>query len=318
MKTVSTLAFISMSVLFVDVRAQTADVKQSTTVVRMTGVRFAYPLVEKWIERYSNVRPDVQIVIEWRGTQDPAQVDILVEAYPHPEEIAQQREYVYIARYAIVPVANSKSAFAATYGVKGLNNQLIKQVFFHDIFADKNDEQKIAAPYTTYTRLQKAAAPIVFANYFKFEQKDLKGKAIAGSDDHLLKAVLRDSTGVSFLPLALAYTPSTGLPVAGLTVLPVDLNGNDRINDEEKFYDNLGQVIQRLSNVNANDVRNLPIEHVHLSVDKKSTNREALDFVRWVISNGLTDLKDFGFFPPDPSRLQKEKFEQFATKQRGN
>jgi ABC-type phosphate transport system substrate-binding protein len=266
---------------------------QKVTVIKMTGVRFAYPLIEHWIEEYTKVNPGVQLIIEWRGTNDPSQYDILVEAFEHPAEIRKERDYTYIGRYAILPVANSRSAFAKTYGVKGLTTETIRQIFFHDIFADKDNEEKITVPFTTYTRLQKAGAPIVFATYFKYEQKDIKGQGIAGSDEHLLKAVLRDTTGVSFLPTPVIYAKPDG--VEGLAVIPVDLNGNDRVSNDEKFYQTRSEAIEHLTK--AKDVRNLPIENIHLSVDRKSANPEALAFIRWVVDNRLSDLKDFGFLP---------------------
>jgi ABC-type phosphate transport system substrate-binding protein len=267
----------------------------------MTGVRFAYPLIEHWIDQYSKINPNVQIVIEWRGTQDPSQVDILVEAYQHSEDIKTNRDYTYLGRYAILPVANSMSEFARTYAVKGLNTETIKQIFFHDIYADKDKHQPIAAPYTTYTRLQKAGGPLVFAKYFGYEQKDISGKGIAGSDDHLLKAVLRDSTAVAYLPTPVIYSKSGGVPVAGITPIPVDLNGNDRIGDEEKFYGNWSNAFERLSEATAKDIHNIPVEYIHLSVDKKTAKPEAVAFINWIRDNRLGDLKDFGYLPAEPS-----------------
>jgi len=271
---------------------------QTPTVVRVTGVRFTYPLVEHWIEQYAKVKPDVQVVVEWRGMQDPSGYDVLIEAYEPTEELKKQRDYSYVARYAIFPVANSTSQFAKTYVTKGLTTQLIKQIYFHDLFADKDKEQKINVPYTTYTRLQKAGAPIVFSKYFKFEQKDITGKGIAGSDEHLLKAVLRDTTGVSYLPTPMIYAKSGG-PVTGLTPIPVDLNGNDRVSEDEKFFNDRRAVYERLSAANTKDIRNVPIDFVHLSVDKNTANAEAVAFVRWVVANGLADLKDYGYLTPE-------------------
>jgi ABC-type phosphate transport system substrate-binding protein len=178
-------------------------------VVRITGVRFAYPLVQQWIDNFNREYPDVQIIIEARGSSDPSTYDILLEAYEQPDEIKNSREYVYVARYALLPIANNKSEFAKKYGEKGLNKELIVQLFFHDIYADKEEQKKIDVPYTVYTRLQKAGAPITFSRYFGSEQKDVKGKAIAGADEHLLKALQRDSTGVSYLPLSLIYDRDT-------------------------------------------------------------------------------------------------------------
>ncbi len=288
--------------------------KKNQQAVRITGVRFAYPLVQKWIDDFNKEYPDIQVIIESRGSSDPSQYDVLIEAYEHADEIKNNREYVYIARYAILPVVNSSSEFAAKYAEKGLNKDLIVQLFFHDIYADKENQKEIKYPYTVYTRLQKAGVPTTFSNYFGYEQKDVKGKAIAGADEHLLKAILRDSTGLSYLPLSLIYDDVTKKVKNGLTVLPVDLNGNDKVNDEEKFYEDLSGVTERLDNSSPKQIKNVPIEYLHFSVDKKGVSADAITFLRWVVRNGDKDLHDFGYLKPEPQRLEKDKFEQFASK----
>lgn len=288
-------------------------IKKNQKYVVITGVRFAYPLVQKWIDDYNEENPDVQIIIESRGTADPAKFDILIEAYDKDVELLKSREYVYVARYAVLPVANAHSGFAKTYSTKGVNNALINQLFFHNIFADKDKKIDVKEPYTIYTRLQKAGAPITFAKYFGHEHKDIVGKAIAGSDEHLLKAILRDSTGVTYLPLTLAYDLATRKPVEGLSILPVDLSGNGKVNDEEKFYDNLTKVIDQLEQRSAKEINNIPVEYLHMSVDGNGTP-EAISFLRWVIHNGQKDLHEFGYLVPEAGRVQADKFEQFASK----
>jgi phosphate transport system substrate-binding protein len=291
-------------------KSHISDIKRKVVVV--TGTRFAYPLIQKWIDTYNEANPEVQIIIEARGSADP-QYDILIEAYEQPEEVKEKREYVYIARYAILPVANDKSAFAKTYSEKGLNRAIINQLYFHDLFADAEKEIKIKEPFTIYTRLQKGGAPIAFTKFFGFEQKDIKGKAIAGSDEHLLKAIIRDSTAVSYLPLTLVYDHATGKSVSGITVLPVDLNGNDRVSDEEKIYGDLSSIINKIESTESKELKNLPIEYLHLSVDKKNATPEAVAFLKWVIENGQKDLHQFGYLLPQTTKKEKEKFDQFAN-----
>jgi ABC-type phosphate transport system substrate-binding protein len=208
-------------------------------------------------------------------------------------------------------VANAHSAFAKIYSEKGLNRTLINQLYFHDLFADSEKEIKIKEPFTIYTRLQKAGAPIAFTTFFGFEQKDIKGKAIAGADEHLLKAILRDSSAVSYLPLTLVYDHATGKVVDGIRVLPVDLNGNDKVSDEEKVFGTLNNVITKIENSDAKELKNLPVEYLHLSVDQKNATPEAVAFLKWVIKNGQADLHNFGYLLPQANRL--EKFEQFVT-----
>jgi phosphate transport system substrate-binding protein len=292
----------------------TTQPKKNQQVVRITGVRFAYPLVQQWIDDFNKEYPDVQVIIESRGSTDPSQYEILIEAYEHTDDFKKDREYAYVGRYAILPVANSKSEIAKVYQDKGLYKDLIVQLFFHDIYADKEKQEEIKATYTNYTRLQKAGAPITFSSYFGFEQKDIKGKAIAGADEHILKAVLRDSTALSYLPVSLIYDRDTKKAVDGIAVLPVDLNGNGRVNNDEKFYNDLPTVVQRLENTPSKDLNNIPIGYLHFSVDKKSASTDAVAFIKWVIENGQKNLSDFGYLKPEPEKFEKGKSELFASK----
>jgi ABC-type phosphate transport system substrate-binding protein len=283
-------------------------------IVVITGNRFSYKLVQKWIDEYNKTAPQVQIIIESRGSTDPTKYDILAEVYLQDQEIRKNREYINIGRYAVLPVATSKSEFANHFAEKGLTAELIKQIFFSDIFADKDEQQNIEAPYTTYTRQQKAGVPLVFAKYFGYQQKDIKGTTIAGADEHLLKALLRDPNGVTYLPLPLIYDQQTRKPTEGLTVLPVDLNANGRISDDEKFYTDLDKVIENLEKKDPGEVKNAPVEYLHLSVDKQTASAEAIDFLKWVNDNGQAYLHEFGYLLPEGKYFKKEKFIEFSSK----
>src|SRR5688572_2395536 len=106
--------------------------EQEKNKIIITGVRFAYPLVEKWIEDYKVANPNVQIEINPRSTTDPSQYDLLIEAYEQDESIRATREYLYIGRYALLPVANATSGIAKNFGDKGLSRPLIEQLYFND------------------------------------------------------------------------------------------------------------------------------------------------------------------------------------------
>jgi phosphate transport system substrate-binding protein len=319
-----TTTFVALFLLLVAVaRAQSSGEKTvdrkdtsqaSSKIVVVTGNRFSYKLVQKWIDEYNKIAPNAQIIIESRGTTDPAKIDILAEVYIPEQALSKKREYVNIGRYAILLVATSNSAFANHFVEKGLNEELIKQVFFNDIFADKDAQQNIDVPYSIYTRQQRAGVPFVFAKYFGYQQKDIKGTTIAGADEHLLKALLRDPNGVTYLPLPLIYDQQTRRPSEGLIVLPVDLNGNRKVQDDEKFYGDLDSVIERLEKTDADEVKNLPVEYLHLSVDKETASPEAIDFLKWVNDNGQAYLHEFGYLLPEAKHFEKEKFTEFASR----
>ena len=282
-------------------------------VVVVTGARFSYKLVEKWIDEYNQVNPHVQIIVESRGSADPLKYDILAEVYTHDEALKNTRQYIHVGRYAVLPVANSASSFARIYGEKGLNADLIKQIFFHDIFSDKSKNKTIGTPYTVYTRLQKAGVPTIFSKHFGYHQDDIKGISIAGADAHLLKAIVRDSSGVTYLPLPLIYDEKTRKPVEGLAVLPVDLNGNKKVSEDEKFYETVDRVIEALETRDPARINNIPIDYLHLSVDKTSASAEAIDFLKWVNAHGQEYLHTFGYLSPEARHSEKEKFDAFAS-----
>ncbi|HEY0655512.1 MAG TPA: hypothetical protein VGD65_20395 [Chryseosolibacter sp.] len=282
-------------------------------VVVVTGARFSYKLIEKWIDEYTRTTPGVQIIVESRGSSDPQRYDILAEVYEHPADIKEKRQYLHIGRYAVLPVATANSSFAKLYSREGLTKQHITQIFFHDLFADKEKEKPIKTPYTVYTRLQKAGVPMVFSQHFGYEQKDIKGTGIAGADTHLIKALLRDSTGVTYLPSAMIYDEG-GKPIDGLTVIPVDLNGNGKISEEEKIVDQFGKVVSKLELSEANQVKNIPIDYLHLSVDKQSASPEAIAFLKWVNENGQKYLHQFGFFLPLEKNDGTTNFNEFVSR----
>lgn len=272
--------------------------------VVITGVRFSYPLVQQWIDSYKKINPDAQISIETRTITDPEKYDLLIEAYEHEKAFKDARNYFHVGRYALVTIANSKSAIYKELEEKGFNEKLIKQVFFHDVYAEK--ERPLKSNYTIYTRLQKAGAPITFASYFGFEQQNIKGKAIAGADEHLIKALQKDTTGLSYSALGLVYNPKTRQAVEGISVIPLDLDGNGRVGKDERVFDNLDKVIEVIE---AGKVKNVPVGDLHISISKQATNPEAEKFLQWVVVNGQGTLHDFGFLQPDAKQLaiQREK-----------
>ncbi|MCE7062036.1 substrate-binding domain-containing protein [Dyadobacter sp. CY343] len=284
---------------------------QTSNEVVITGVRFAYPLVEKWIGDYKAVNPQANIRIETRTITDPQKYDLLIEAYEQDKESKEKREYVSVGRYALLPVANAKSAFAKEYGEKGLTEKTYKQLFFHDIYAEK--DKTLPENYTVYTRLQKAGAPVTFAKYFGYQQQNIKGKSIAGADEHLIKALLKDETGVTYTTIGLAYDPASGKPAEGLTIIPVDLDGNGKVSKEEKALDSRDALIASLE---TQKVKNVPIEYIHFSIDKQNTNAEAKKFLLWVAENAEKDLHAFGYLKGETGRLvgDKEKLESVLRK----
>ena len=155
-----------------------------------------------------------------------------------------------------------------------------------------------------YTRASAACASISFADHFGNTWEAIRGKGISGDDKYLLSAVLKDTNGLSYNNLGYLYNLQTRKPIEGIVLLPIDINQNGRLDQEEKIYANLDQVIAYLEN--NPDEKGIPKAYVNFVFDKNK-NRDALQpFLNWVLTEGQKYNHEFGFFTYGPKILAKQ------------
>jgi hypothetical protein len=87
-----------------------------------------------------------------------------------------------------------------------------------------------------YTRADASGAGEMWARFAGgTAQEELRGIAV-NADPGLAEAVRQDKLGVGYNNIGFAYDLTTGAPVTGLRVIPIDLNGNGAIDPDEDFY----------------------------------------------------------------------------------
>ncbi len=92
-----------------------------------------------------------------------------------------------------------------------------------------------ASAVHVYTRSDACGAAETWAKWLGKKQEDLKGTAVFG-DPGVASAVQKDPLGIGLNNLGYAYDDKTRKANAGLLVLPIDVNGNGKIDPEESFY----------------------------------------------------------------------------------
>src|SRR5690606_21837975 len=101
--------------------------------------------------------------------------------------------------------------------------------------------------------------------------------------------------------------------VEGLTIIPIDIDGNGKVKDDEKTIFASNETLMQKLEEDRKD-KNVPIGHFHLSVNKNKVSTEAVTFLKWVTENGQSYLHDYGFLKALPNQVEKEQFNALASK----
>ncbi|MBK8392868.1 MAG: hypothetical protein IPL23_27970 [Saprospiraceae bacterium] len=281
---------------------QVPDQTNKRAEIVISGARFTGDLMKHWIKEYEAGNPQVKFVLEDKGTVEFSEADIIIHGHqPSKAQIYENRTYISFARFAVLPIANVNSPFAKAYAEKGLKKSELKQAYFYNPL-DRIDEKPLKVEFNAYSRIQQASAPIVFAKTFGYEQTDLHGRLISGTDKHLVQSVIKDPLGISYAPVALIYDLGSGILKEGLIVIPIDADDNGKVTSEEKAFNDLSSALNFISN---NKYKNLPVSDIQFSIKKQGTSQAVNRFLTWVLSKGINDLQDFGFLKQEEKTIEQ-------------
>ena len=255
-------------------------------VINITGTRFFYPLVEKWAEEYKKENPDVDFKVEF-GLKNS---DISMTGTPVDKENPEKGKYSVVSKFAIVPIINERNPAWKILQQRGLSKADFEKIYF------RGDQQQLNFAFSTvnvpirvYTR--GACASATFSQHFDKKINDLANLDTKIADDKvLLQNVLNDSLGVAYNNLGFVYNLQSRKQNPGIRVVPVDLNGNGKVDSEENFYDNLDQVINKL------ETGRIDLPPVGKMVFVYKEDRpEVTAFVNWVQTKGQQFNHSEGF-----------------------
>jgi phosphate transport system substrate-binding protein len=217
--------------------------------ISISGAFALYPITVKWADEFKKLHPKVTFNISaggaGKGITDALSglVDIgLASRDIDPSEVKRGAYTVYVTKDAVVPTFNTANPNAPALLAKG-----VKKGQFSDVFVSgniKNWKQlagKVDVPIHVYTRSDAAGAAETWAKYFGKKQEDLLGVGVYG-DPGLAQAVKKDVTAIGFNNLAYLYDLKTRKQVAGVHALPIDVNGNGKIDADENFYETIDQL----------------------------------------------------------------------------
>ncbi|MGC9444794.1 MAG: PstS family phosphate ABC transporter substrate-binding protein [Candidatus Methanospirareceae archaeon] len=285
------------------------DYKGTITV---SGAWALYPMMVKWAEEYQAIHPQVRIDISaggaGKGMSDAlgGMVDIgMVSRNIYPEEIERGALWVAVTKDAVVPTIHAQNPVLQDLLSKGVQKQTLLDLWITGTTTTWGAVAgtDAAEEINVYTRSDACGAAETWAAFLGgHNQEDLLGVAVYG-DPGLAQAVQDDTRGIGYNNLNFAYDPHTGVAVAGITVLPLDLNGNGVLDADEDFYETKEELMAAIA---SGAYPSPPSRDLNLVTKGKPTGLTR-DFILWCLTDGQQYVTETGYIPLSEEKIAAER-----------
>lgn len=305
--TLLTVQLLSFSFLQIPAIAQ--DKVKGT--IALSGAWALYPLVVKWAEEFRKIYPDVRIDLSaggaGKGITDALNnmVDIgMVSREIYPEETKKGAYYIAVSKDAVVPVINSANPALDILLSKGLKKDAGNNIWITGMYKTWGQAFGIkgAAPIHIYTRSDACGAGEVWAKYFNKKQEDILGSGVYG-DPGLALAVKKDPLGIGFNNIGYAFDSKTRKQLAGIRILPLDINNDGKINPDEDFYNTLDELMKAIA---SGKYPSPPARDLYFVTNGKPQKELIIKFLRWVLSDGQKFVNEAGYISLSADKISKE------------
>ncbi len=307
MKTKNITLFLAFSVLLFSC----SSTKKKEQTISLSGAFALYPLVVKWSEEYQKENPEIRFNIS-AGGAGKGMADALsgtVDLGMFSREIAQAEVekgawWVAVTKDAVIPTVNDKNPVLETLKTRGLTREEFQKLYIDGEYTNWNQLTGISInyPINVFTRSDACGAADTWATYLGGKQENLKGTGVFG-DPGLADAVVKDTKGIGFNNTIYLYDVKTGNKNPGIEVIPIDINENGTIDDNESFYDSFEQVLDAIAK---GKYPSPPARELYLVANGKPVKQATLDFLKWIITEGQVFVSEAGYVPLTQARLDEQ------------
>lgn len=299
---------------FTSCRQKTQDEKKIgdnlSGKIHISGAFALYPMVVKWAEEFKILHPNVSFDISGggagKGITDVLSgvVDIgMVSREIYPQEIAKGAFSIASVKDAVVPVVNVNNPELKDILSIGLKKEIAKQLWNGEIKtwgAVLGTSSKI--PVHVFTRSDACGAAETWAAWFDVRQEDLKATAIFG-DPGIADAIQKDKVSIGYNNISYAYNQKTKKLYEGLTIIPLDVNGNGKIDPEEDFYETAESLVTA---INEGRYPSPPARNLYLVTKGKPVDPVLITFLEYVLSEGQKYVAETGYICLSQGKLNQE------------
>lgn len=301
------MSLLAITILSASVNAQ-EKLKGNITI---SGAFALYPVAVRWAEEFKKLNPDVRIDISaggaGKGITDALSnmVDIgMVSREIYPEELKKGAYPVAVTKDAVVAVVNASNPALEAILTKGLKREAGNNIWITGMYKTWSQAfgAKGSVPIHVYTRSDACGAAEIWAKYYGKKQEDLLGSGVYG-DPGLALAVKKDPLGIGFNNIGYVYDSKTKKQITGLRVVPLDINGDGKITQDENFYDSMDNLIDAIAN---GKFPSPPARELYFVSNGKPQKEVVRKFLLWVLSEGQKYVNEAGYITLSKESINME------------
>ncbi|MBM4143251.1 MAG: PstS family phosphate ABC transporter substrate-binding protein [Lentisphaerae bacterium] len=296
---------------FVGLAACAAAQPDLEGTLSLSGAWALYPMAVRWGEEFGKLHPGVRFDVS-AGGAGKGMTDVLAGAVDIglvSREIGEAERNkgalpIAVTKDAVIPMINAANPALAQLAARGVKREVFEGIWIRGDVTTWGQAagSELKAPIRVYTRSDACGAAQTWAQYLGgSRQEDLKGIGVYG-DPGLGEAVRRDPLGIGYNNVNFAYDAKTGKPVAGLAVLPIDVNGNGTLDAEENVYATQAGLMAAIA---GGAFPSPPARDLYFVTRGKPAQRSlAAEFVRWVLTDGQKYVTESGYVPLSAEQLK--------------
>jgi phosphate transport system substrate-binding protein len=288
------------------------DVNPYKGYISISGAFALYPLTVKWAEEYQILHPDVRIDISaggaGKGITDvlTGMVEIgMVSREINETEIIKGAYPIPVAQDAVVPTVNRRNTSLSLLMKNGVTKSMMEEIFISGKTLSWGEltGSFSAEKVVVFTRSDACGAGDVWGKFVGKNQEAIKGIGVFG-DPGMADAVKKEESSIGYNNIIYAYNPNTRLQYKELTVVPLDLNENGKIDKDENFYGHLDTLMNAIS---SGKYPKPPARDLYFVTKGKPVSPVLKAFLQWIVTNGGSMARKAGFIELSGELLESTK-----------
>ncbi len=290
--------------------ASTSPEGELQGTITISGAWALYPLMVRWGEEFQILHPDVRFDIS-AGGAGKGMADALADAVDigmvsrviYPEEIERGAFWVSVTKDAVFPTVSVENPVWADLYAKGISRETLVGIFVTGeitTWGQVVGRPEVTDPVHVFTRSDACGAAATWAEFLGKAQEDLLGIAVYG-DPGLLDAVIKDPLSIGYNNLNYAFDLETGAPVPGAQVVPIDVNGDGKI-DVNESYDTKEQGVAAVATGRYPSPPARDLNLVTLGQPKGLVKV----FITWILVDGQSYVGEAGYITLPEDKLAHE------------